>query len=94
MPSVGTHPIGRATRMATEMSPARIRLLAGPARAIRMTSRRGRDRLRTTKGTGLAHPIRGREPPAAEAIMLISGNRMVPIGSTWTAGFIDTRPSW
>ena len=31
--------------------------------------------------------------PAAAKSMPTSGNRIVPIGSTWTTGFIDTRPS-
>ncbi len=68
-------------------------MLAGPASAIRMTSRRGRDRLRTENGTGFAQPISGSRVPAAANSIPTSGNRIVPIGSTWTTGFIDTRPS-
>ena len=34
-------------------------MLAGPAAAISMKSRRGLDRFRTSTGTGFAHPITG-----------------------------------
>ena len=43
---------------------------------------------RVLTGTGFAQPKSG--APLSSAI---SGNRIVPIGSAWTSGFSETRPS-
>ena len=39
-------------------------------------------------GTGLAQPISG-----TPVTIAINGNSIVPIGSMWTAGLSDSRPS-
>ena len=63
-------------------------LLIGPAAATIMKSRRWwRSRLMFT-GTGFAQPMIG-----SPLIAATSGSSIVPIGSMWTMGFSDTRPS-
>ena len=65
------------------------RLLAGPAAAMIMYFWRQFPRkCWMPTGTGFAQPISGRL-----VIIASSGNTIVPIGSTCTAGFSDTRPS-
>ena len=64
------------------------RLLIGPAAATSMKSRCGCPSRLMLTGTGFAQPMIGRLLKIA-----ISGSRIVPIGSMWTIGFSDTRPS-
>ena len=65
---------------AIERRVARMRLEAGPARAIRAESLLGCLKLKGSKGTGLPQPN------------LNSSNIMVPTGSRWAIGFRVTRP--
>src|SRR3954466_855533 len=76
------------TRKINDATIAWSRLLIGPAAATSMKSRRGGRGWRVFTGTGLAQPINGRWLIAA-----MIGSSSVPIGSMWTTGLSDTRPS-
>ena len=73
--------------------PRRCRPSRGCSRARRRRSARSRasgvSGIAGSTGTGFAQPISGTLVRNA-----INGNSSVPIGSTWTAGLSDRRPSW
>jgi len=70
-----------ATAMSTETA------AAPPATVTNTESRRGCRRFLGLTGVGLAQPRMG-----APVTIATSGSSSVPIGSTWTMGFRETRP--
>ncbi len=79
---------GTALPIQSPTAKAVMKLLTGPATAVRMSSRTTRLKFRESTGVGLAQPNGGNPNSISSA-----GTSMVPKGSMWTMGLSETRPS-